>query len=105
MTRWKSFRCFQLAADQNYASAQLILGLCYVRGIGVAENKDIAVRWFRKAARKGSLGACFERGNGVAIFVDGNDWLLLKDCRAPNTLPAPVICTGNGVAMNKKEGA
>ena len=50
-----------------------ILGYCFERGEGVAQNLTKAVEWFTKSAEKGysaamsNLGYCFERGNGVAL--------------------------------------
>ena len=47
------------------------LGYCYYTGIGVEENDEEAVKWFRKAAGRGFsralflLGECYEEGYGV----------------------------------------
>lgn len=62
---------YRRAAAQGYDSAELNLGLCYSRGIGVRRNQREAVRWYRLAARHGNsvaqynLGLRYERGNGV----------------------------------------
>ena len=47
------------------------LGVAYMRGDGVVENAEQAVRWFRRAARQGdvhaqrSLGMAYRYGHGV----------------------------------------
>ncbi len=44
------------------------MGVCYKRGIGVAQDWEEAVRWYQKAAGTGyaaaqcNLGVCYERG-------------------------------------------
>jgi TPR repeat protein len=60
-----------LAADQELASAQYSLGLCYELGDGVDEDLGEAVRLYVLAAEQGhdgaqhNLGSCYERGIGV----------------------------------------
>ena len=44
-------------ADQEYAAAQYVLGLCYAEGRGVPQDDTEAVKWFRKAADQGSAAA------------------------------------------------
>lgn len=58
-------------AEQGVAKAQSILGLCYLYGTRVTEEKAEAARWFRKAAEQGFpaaqfyLGKCYYSGDGV----------------------------------------
>lgn len=58
---------FYLAA-KDYAPAQHDLGLCYWRGIGVVQDRAVAVEYFKGAAGKGnakaqvSLGRAYEQG-------------------------------------------
>jgi TPR repeat protein len=53
-----------------------MLGMCYLRGLGVPEDKEEAVKWFRKDAERGEpngiypngiymLAECYFRGEGV----------------------------------------
>ncbi|MBQ9776558.1 MAG: sel1 repeat family protein, partial [Lentisphaeria bacterium] len=50
---------------------QYNLGVCFQNGYGVTENKQEAVKWYRKAAEQGdakaqyNLGNCYYFGNGV----------------------------------------
>lgn len=43
----------QFAAEQGDGRAQLLLGDCYLYGIGVEENESIAKMWYNKAAEQG----------------------------------------------------
>jgi TPR repeat protein len=58
-------------ADQGTARAQIILGVMYSRGQGVAQNYDEAMKWYRRAADQGdaaaqtALGAMYANGVGV----------------------------------------
>jgi hypothetical protein len=47
---------FQLA-DEGAVLAQTALGYCYENGIGVAENKAQAVKYYRNAAQRGNQTA------------------------------------------------
>ena len=68
----EAVKWFRKAAEQNYAEAQYILGVCYEQGEGVAKDQVEAVKWYRKAAEQNdaeaqyNLGICYERGDGVA---------------------------------------
>ena len=53
---------YRLAADQGSPSAQVILGLMYMRGHGVANDNVEAVRLFRLAADQGLAIAQFGLG-------------------------------------------
>lgn len=58
-------------AEAGDAVAQNDLGVCLSDGVGVAQDKKEAVRWFRKAAVNGNalaqsaLGTCYFIGSGV----------------------------------------
>ena len=62
----------QKAAEQGDADAQLLLGIKYELGKGVAQDDKQAVAWYRKAAEQGNvdaqynLGVKYEYGKGVA---------------------------------------
>ncbi len=72
----KAFECFLSAANKNYAPAQKFLGIFYLYGLEMKDEK-IAVKWFQKAAEQGdseaqsALGCCYQSGRGV----DQNDKL------------------------------
>ena len=65
------------AAEQDYAEAQFYLGLCYLRGVMVPQDKEKAIYWLSKAAGQGDI----EYQKGVAsvyegysfAFIDNND--------------------------------
>ena len=51
-------RCtLRKAAEQGYANAQYILGVCYLYGEGVAKDLKSARRWLREAAAQGDQRA------------------------------------------------
>ena len=62
---------FTKAAKQGLAMAQCDLGLCYDRGEGVPQSKELAVEWYRAAANQGNaqaqynLALCYYNGEGV----------------------------------------
>ena len=64
----------------GYAPSQADLGLNYMMGQGVPQDKGKAVEWWRKAADQGEyramywLGMAYERGDGVAK----DDWKALE---------------------------
>ena len=75
---------FRLAAAQGRASAQVILGLMYSDGQGVAQDYAEAVRWYRLAAAQGhadaqyNLGLMYGKGQGVAQdYVRAHLWFNL----------------------------
>ncbi len=59
------------AAEQGDAGAQINLGLCYDRGLGVDKDPKAAAAWYRKAAEQGdakaqvNLGVRYDQGQGV----------------------------------------
>ena len=63
---------YRKSAEQNYAMAQINLGICYSSGKGAAKDEVEAVKWYRKAAVQGLadaqriLGMCYMNGAGVA---------------------------------------
>ncbi len=58
-------------AEQGVRAAQTRLGICYLQGKGVNQDRGEAVNWFRKAAEQGddeaawNLGLCYAKGEGV----------------------------------------
>src|SRR6266550_2162296 len=48
----EAVKWFRKAAEQNYESAQFMLGACYGEGQGVTTNYVEAVKWWRKAAEQ-----------------------------------------------------
>lgn len=62
---------YLLAADLGHAEAQYALGCCFDNGIGIPEDKDAAIRWYREAAKQGyadaqnRLAYCYDTGHGI----------------------------------------
>ena len=67
----EAVRWYRKAAEQGFANAQYLLGVCYTKGEGVTQDYAEAVRWYRKAAEQGVadaqylLGVCYANGEGV----------------------------------------
>jgi TPR repeat protein len=51
------FLAIQRAASMGSLLAQHRLGLCYARGLGIAQNTEKAVEIMREAAERGHIGA------------------------------------------------
>jgi TPR repeat protein len=60
------------AAEKGHKKAQYRLGLCYDKGRGVAENDELAFKWYAKSAQQNyakaqyQLGRCYKNGEGTA---------------------------------------
>src|SRR5208283_5220959 len=63
-----ALRLLRPLADQGSAPAQLVLGILYNSGNGVAQNAAEAAKWFRLSADQGDAEAKAELGN---IFYYG----------------------------------
>ena len=58
----EAVRCFITAAEQGHAGAQCILGACYEKGFGMAVDYTKAVVWYTKAAEQGLAAAQYNIG-------------------------------------------
>ena len=69
-----AYRALKPFAEQGNASGQSALGLMYARGMGVPQNYDEAISWFRKAAAQGNAQGQFNLGfmysKGMAVSQD-----------------------------------
>jgi len=65
---------FEKAAEQNYAEAQMRLGLQYSTGQGVTENIVKGLEWISKAAEKGYARAQFHMGNFSEDITKSVEW-------------------------------
>ena len=71
MKRAKNFKAWTRAAEKGTPEGQLLLGRCYLEGIGVDEDKTVGATWCRKAADQGYaeaqylIGVCYFDGEGV----------------------------------------
>ncbi|MDR1678270.1 MAG: sel1 repeat family protein [Prevotellaceae bacterium] len=71
------------SADQNYAGAQYLLGLCYEEGTGVNLDYTQAVYWLEKAAEQNhakaaySLGLMYNNGEGIIqSYTEAIKWYM-----------------------------
>jgi len=69
------------AANQDFAPAEVNLGILYANGVGVAHDDEEALHWFKKAARKHFataeflLGTMYETGAGVSLnYEEAAGW-------------------------------
>lgn len=66
-----ALRLLGTLADQDDTSAERLLGIMYVKGLGVPQDYAVAMRWLRLAAEKGlaeaqnEVGVLYQRGWGV----------------------------------------
>ena len=79
----KAVYWYKKAAEQDEQYALNNLGICYERGLGVSQNKEMAFRCYYKAAALGfshaqcNLALCYEYGNGVSQdYVEAGKWYL-----------------------------
>lgn len=52
-TKRRGIECFRELAEEGFPTAQCILGMKYLFGDGIEENRGIAVKWLKKAAEQG----------------------------------------------------
>jgi localization factor PodJL len=102
-------------ADGGNARAQLLMGLKYLDGNGVAVNETIAAKWLQGAANQGEpvaqyrLGTLYERGRGVgADLAKAAHWYQVAakqgNRKAMHNL-AVAYAEGRGVEKNFTEAA
>ena len=106
----KSFKWYQLAADQKHARAQYNLGVMYENGMGVAQSHEEAVKWFRLAADQGyataqnTLGAMYQDGNWVSqSHEEAIKWYQLaatQGCAEAQCNIGAMYAKGEGVAQD-----
>jgi localization factor PodJL len=108
-------RELQAKANQGVAKAELLLGLKFADGDGVAANPAEAARWLDRAAGKGEalaqyrLGTLYEKGTGVPLDQKvAADWYAkaaeLGNVKAMHNL-AVAYANGAGRETNFAEAA
>lgn len=109
----QAVKYFRKAAEQNYAGAQRLLGVCYYAGYGVAKDYKQAVKWFRKAAEQNDtssqndLGLLYAKAEGVA--KDSEEAVKWFRIAAEQNFPAAqsnlgtAYLLGDGVAKDYSE--
>jgi len=83
VTQAASFALYCLAADRNDAEAQLQVGSCYLRGVGVAHDFAAAMHWHHKSAEQGHAEAqlALSRLHEDGTHVPRNIALATEWCR------------------------
>ena len=80
--------CFQEAAELGHAAAQYELGVAYSLGLGIEQNNEESMKWYRKAAEQGheeAIGFLEELGERVpAGGEDGAEKWYLKAAEQGN---------------------
>lgn len=67
---------YKAKAENGDRMAQFILGLCYAKGVGVAEDQAEAAKWYLKAAEQeyalaqNRMALCYVNGSGVVYNFD-----------------------------------
>ena len=67
------FKETKIKAEQGDEDAQEKLGWMYCHGFGVPQDKEEAVKWYRKAAEQGDAEAQYELGNMCMFFHEPPD--------------------------------
>ena len=57
MKRVENFEIWKRAAEKGIPEGQMLLGICYLEGIGVHKDEAVGASWVRKAAEKGHVAA------------------------------------------------
>ena len=87
----KAYEMAMLQAYFGEPSAQFVIGKIFDYGNGgVAQNQEVAVRWYRRAAKQGCPGAQFNLGSEASLQGDADAQYMLGLCYA----------AGEGVAKN-----
>ena len=67
----ETFKLYTLAAEQNHAASQYMLGRCYWEGYSCEQSYDEAAKWYRKAADQGHV---YAQWNLADIYYDRKDY-------------------------------
>ena len=80
----RAFAEFQKAANRGDITGQFMLATMYEQGMGITQNLDMAIHWYRISAQRGdriaapamsALGRLYEVGRGVPRNMDtAIDW-------------------------------
>jgi TPR repeat protein len=101
----KDMASLQRAAENDDASAQFRLALCYANGKGVEKSAPLACKWFSQAANWGhpdamlQLGIRYEHGDGVARDSGTAFTWFLKSAEAG--VPLGMGCVGGAYQTGK----
>lgn len=83
--------------NSQHTQAALALGMCYIYGIGVAQDEEQGVRWLTFASKHGNatasceLALCYLLGRGVIQNFERMFKLLLPLANDPNSFPSLMV--------------
>lgn len=110
----EAVRCLQLAYNQEYMGAEILLGMCYQFGQGVNKDSEKAVEMYRKGVKwyDGEalylLGCCYAAGDGVKRNYEEAARLIqeaidfgYEDERAKSVLE---LCKRQSAVSSRKQG-
>lgn len=104
---------YKKAALLGEEDAQNMLGFCYLNGLGIEKNPNLAMEWFQKAAEQGhivaqsNVGYCYSNGIGVETnYEEAIKWYKYPaeqgDVNAQYAL-GDCYYTGNGIAQDYQQ--
>jgi TPR repeat protein len=108
-----ALRLLETLVDQNNAYAERMLGIMYIKGLGVPQDYTMGMRWMRIAADRGladaqnEVGILFQQGWGAARNeAEAAKWFRLAADQgsviAQNNL-ADMFAQGRGVPQDLRE--
>ena len=78
----RAFTFYTIAAEQGNPISQYNLGIMYKDGRGVDKNKEKAIFWLEKAAKKGVIEAQYLTGlyylflqKDLELYINGTYWI------------------------------
>ena len=78
----RAFTFYTIAAEQGNPISQYNLGIMYKDGRGIDKNKEKAIFWLEKAAKKGVIEAQYLTGlyylflqKDIELYINGTYWI------------------------------
>jgi len=74
----KAYHFAKIAAEYGHSGAQNLVGMIYYEGTGTVErNEEMALKWYRKAAKSNEAAALYNLAmlyeNGVVVLQNYNE--------------------------------
>lgn len=102
------------AAESGNLESQRTLANYFIEGIGVTQNADTAIDWYKRAAQSGDgvaarqIGVIYDKGRGVTVnYIEAVKWYKLAaekgDSQAQYNLGV-LMYYGVGTELNEEQG-
>ena len=65
----KAFKIWKKGIDAGYGGCSKNVGLCYKDGTGIAQNFEMAIKYFEKAMEQGNFDAILQLGYAYALLL------------------------------------